>query len=75
MAAEDVSGSAPAHSALGGAHWTNSNWARLVSQHMKPRVPSLPSVYLPASVNSHLDTHLVKGYFIEALGRGSIFLP
>lgn len=73
MAAKDVPGSAPAHSALGGAQWTNCNWALLVSQHMKPRVPSLPSAYRPTSVNSHLDTHLAKGYFIGALGRGSIF--
>lgn len=73
MAAKDVPGSAPAHSALGGAQWTNCNWALLVSQHMKPKVPSLPSAYRPTSVNSHLDTHLAKGYFIGALGRGSIF--
>lgn len=73
MAAKDVPGSAPAHSALGGAQWTNCNWALLVSQHVKPRVPSLPSAYRPTSVNSHLDTHLAKGYFIGALGRGSIF--
>lgn len=42
---------------------------------MKPRVPRLPSVYLPASVNSHLEIYPAKGYFIEALGHGSTFCP
>lgn len=45
---------------------STSTWSSL-------RVPSLPSAYLPPSVNSHSNTHLAKGYFIQALHHGSIF--